>query len=105
MGATRNIFKPTGIQIATKSFVRFNHPTCRTSETYRRQDDVFGYKLQFLLYKLQFLLSGVLPVVRNLNYKLLRKDCLSIHTKSSSKVIQKVFQAVGGLDEVKLRDT
>ena len=31
----------------------------RTSETYRRQDDVFG---------IQFLLSGVLPVFHNVNY-------------------------------------
>ena len=42
-----------------------NHP--RTSETYLRQDDVFGYELQFLL-------SGVLPpVFQNLNYKLHRR--------------------------------
>ena len=33
----------------------------RTSETFRRQDDVFGYEVQFLL-------SGVLPVFQNLNY-------------------------------------
>ena len=35
----------------------------RTSKTYRRQDDVFGYKLKFLLS------TGVLPESQNLNYK------------------------------------
>ena len=54
-----------------KTLARSNQP--RTSETYRRQDDVFGYELQFLL-------SGVLPVVRNLKYNLQRRlsDVLSI---------------------------
>ena len=38
----------------------------RTSEFYRRQDDVFGFELQFLL-------SGLLPVFQNLNYELQRR--------------------------------
>ena len=50
-----------------------------TSETYRRQDDVFGWELQFLL------LSGVLPVFNNLDYKLYRKDCMCC---PSNKVIK-----------------
>ena len=41
----------------------------RTLETCRRQDDVFGYELQFLL-------SGVIPVFQSLNYKLKIEDCL-----------------------------
>ena len=47
-----------------KILAKPNQP--RTSETYRRQDDVFRYELQFLL-------SGVLPAFHNLNYKLQRK--------------------------------
>ena len=47
-----------------KTLARSNQP--RTSETYRRQDDVFEYKLQFLPY-------GVLSVFKNLNYKLQRR--------------------------------
>ena len=41
-----------------KILARSNQP--RTSETYRHQDDVFGYELQFLL-------SGALPIFQNLN--------------------------------------
>ena len=41
------------------TLTRSNQPktskTLKTLETYRRQDDVFGYELQFLL-------SGVLPM-------------------------------------------
>ena len=44
-----------------KNLARCNQP--QTSETYRRQDDVFGHELQFLL-------SGVLSVFQNRNYKL-----------------------------------
>ena len=40
----------------------YNHSRSLES-TFRRQDGVFGYELQFLL-------SGVLPVFQNLNYKL-----------------------------------
>ena len=47
-----------------KTLARSNQP--RTSETYRRQDYAFGYDLQFLL-------SGVLPIFQNLNYKLRRR--------------------------------
>ena len=54
----------------------------RTSESYRCQDDVFGYELQFLL-------SGVLLVFQNLNYKLQRRlsDVLPIQQviKSDTK--------------------
>ena len=46
------IFLQTGIQIIIL-------------ETYRLQDDVFGYELQFLLS-----INEVLPVFHNLNYKL-----------------------------------
>ena len=60
--------KPTGIQI-----VGSNHP--RTLETYRRQDDVFGYELQFLLS-----INRVPPVsFENLNYKIQAtetEDCM-----------------------------
>ncbi|CAN0005587.1 unnamed protein product, partial [Ascophyllum nodosum] len=45
-------------------FARSDHP--RTSGTYRRQDDVFGYELQVLL-------SGVLQVFQNLGYKIQRR--------------------------------
>ena len=44
-----------------KILARSNQP--KTSETYWRQDDIFGYEQQVLL-------SGVLPVFQNLNYKL-----------------------------------
>ena len=47
-----------------KTLARFNQPI--TSETYRRQDDVFGNEVQFLL-------SVVLQVFQYLNYKLQRK--------------------------------
>ena len=47
-----------------KTLARSNHP--RATETYRRQYHVFGYKLQFLL-------SGVLPVFQNLNYYKLQR--------------------------------
>ena len=65
-----------------KTLARSNQP--RTSETYRRQDDAFGYGLQFLL-------CGVMPVFQNLKYKLQRRlsDVLS-HPIKSSKVIQEV---------------
>ena len=61
------LLKAAGIQIATKILARSNHP--RTSETYPRQGDVFGYyKNTVITTELQ--LSGVLPVFQNLNYKL-----------------------------------
>ena len=41
-----------------KAFARSDQP--RTSKTYRRQDDIFGYELRFLL-------SGVLPVRNIIN--------------------------------------
>ena len=64
-----------------KTLARSNQ--LRTSETYRRQDDVFGYKLQFLL-------SGVLLVFCNLNYTLQRRlSEFSINTICSWRVIQR----------------
>ena len=42
-----------------KTLTRSNQP--KTSRTYRRQDGVFGYGLQYLLF-------GVLPVFQSLNY-------------------------------------
>ena len=77
---------------------RFEHPT--TSKTYRRQDDVFGYKLEFLL-------SGVLPVFQDLNYKLQRRllDVLPIR-QSRQKSFETLFKLfIGGLHEDKLCDT
>ena len=75
-------------------YARSNQP--RTSETYRRQDDVFGCELQFLL-------SGVLPVLQNLNYKLQRNYLCVAQPKKNIKSDQK-FLALGGLHEDKLGD-
>ena len=47
-----------------KIHARSNQP--RTLEAYRRQDDVFGYELQYLL-------SGVVPSFESLSYKLQRR--------------------------------
>ena len=57
----------------------------RTSGTYRRQHEICGYELQFLLF-------GVLSVFQNLNYKLQRRlsDVLPIQ-QSHPKVIQELF--------------
>ena len=50
---------------------RSNHP--RTSKTYRRQDDVFGYELQYSVW------SAASVSSQNLNYKLqYRGDCLDV---------------------------
>ena len=68
----------------------------RTSETYRRQGDVFGYELQSLL-------SGVLPVFQSLKMTSYREDCLMFCL--SNKVIKsdvKRFLALGELHEDKL---
>ena len=51
-----SLLRPTGIQIATKPPVRSNQPI--TSETCRRQDNVFGYELRFLL-------SGFTKVIKS----------------------------------------
>ena len=75
---------------------RFNH--LRTLEIYRRQDDVFGYAIHFLL-------SGALPVFQNLNFTSYREACLTCCP--SSKVIKSDsnrFLALGGLHEDKLCD-
>ena len=53
-----------GSKSLKKILARSNQP--RTMESYRRQDYVFEYELQFLL-------SGVLPVLQNLNYNLQRR--------------------------------
>ena len=70
-----------------KILARSNQP--RTSETYRRQDDVFGYELQFLMS-----INRVLPVFQNLNYKLQRRlsDVLPIH-QSHQKLYKKFFSS------------
>ena len=62
-----------------KPLARFNQP--RTSETYRRQDDVSGYELQFQL-------SGMLPGFPSL------MCCPSIKVIESDS---KRFFAIGGL--------
>ena len=51
-----------------------------------RQDDVFGYGLQFLV-------SGVLPVCQNLNYRLQKRlsGVLLIYQTKSSQMTQNVF--------------
>ena len=78
-----------------KTRTRSNQP--RTSETYRRQDDVFGYKQQLQL-------SGVVPVFQNLNYKLQKNVWCAAEPTKSSKVIKKEYVALGGLHEDKLCD-
>ena len=83
-----------------KILARSNQP--RTSETYWRQGDVFGYELQFLMS-----INRVLPVFQNLNYKLQRKlsdvvYCPSNQVIKSDKIS---FLALGGLHGDKLCDT
>ena len=77
-----SLLKPTEIQIATKPSPG---PPPKTLETFRRENHVLGYELQFLL-------SGVLPVFHDQNYKLQRRRlmCCLIRRKSS-KIIQNVF--------------
>ena len=80
-----------GDQNRDKILARSNQP--RTSETYRRQDDVFGYELQFLL-------SGVLPGFQNCLM------CCPAHPpKKVIKSDSKRFLAIRRLDEDKLCDT
>ena len=62
-----------------QALAKSNQP--RTSETYRREDDVFRYELQFLM-------SGVLPSFRNLNSKLQRKPAWCAAAHPASKVIK-----------------
>ena len=59
-----------------KILARYNQP--RTSETYRRQDDVFGYELQFLL-------SEVLLVFQNLSNKLQRRLYVALSVKMTNR--------------------
>ena len=64
-----------------KTLARSNQP--RILETYRCQDDVLGHEVQFLL-------SEVLPVYQNLNYKLQRRlsDVLPIQqTKKNDTIL------------------
>ena len=73
-----------------ETLARSNHPT--TSEIHRRQDDVFGYKLQFLLSAASIIIYG--------------EDCL--RCCPSNTIIKRdsnMFQAVGGLHEDNLCDT
>ena len=74
--------------------MRSNRP--KTSKTYRGQEDVIGNELQLLI-------SEVLPVSQNLNYKIRRKlsDVLSIQQSHQNKS----FLALGGLCEDNLCDT
>ena len=58
------LLRPTGIQIAIKSL---------PGPTNRKHRKLIGVKAMSLGYELQFLLSGVLPVFQNLNYKLYKK--------------------------------
>ena len=79
-----------------KTLARSNHLT--TPEIHRCQDDVFWYKLQFLL-------SGVLPVFWSLN-TIYGEDCLRCClTNNLIKRDSKMFQAIGGLHEDNLCDT
>ena len=55
-----------------KTLTRSNQT--RTSETYRRQDDVFGYELQFLL--LYLLIECCQYLFHNLNYNMNYKLCI-----------------------------
>ena len=75
------LLKPKGVQIATKPLSGPTNREHRNLSASRR----CGYKLQFLL-------SGVLPVFQNLNYKLQRKTVLrAAHRRKSSNMIQSVF--------------
>ena len=60
------LLRPTEIQIATKSLPGSTNREHRKLIGVKTQDDVFGYELQFLL-------SGVLPIFQNLNYKLTKR--------------------------------
>ena len=67
-----------------KTLARFSHP--RTWGTYPREDPFWGYERQFLL-------SGVLPINQNLNYKLQKRlpNVLPIyqsHRKCQEVVLQ-----------------
>ena len=80
-------------------FFRSNQP--RTSETYRRHNDVLEYELQFLL-------SGVLPVYFKTRFTSYREDCLMCcpsekAIKSDTRSCLQI--ALGGLHEHKLCDT
>ena len=64
MMVTTRYSNQQGSKLRDKTLARFDHPTI--PENYRRHEDVFGHELQLLL-------SGVLSVIQNLNYKLQRK--------------------------------
>ena len=88
-----------------KILARYNHP--RTSETFRRQDDVFGYKLQFMLFKV------LAAMFQNLKYKLHRRpsNVLSIHQsrqkllKTFGTLHKQCHRSMIGRGEPKARDT
>ena len=83
-----------------KALVRSNPPS--TSETYRRQDDVFGYKLQFLLYQ-------VLAVFHNLNClaccpstKIIKSDPKSFSSsrRVTRRQVMRSFTSSNGTDQL-----
>ena len=78
-----SLLKPTGIKIALNPC-----PVQPTENigTYRRQDDVFGYELQFLL-------SGVLPVFQNLNYKPKRRLPDLLPNQQCPQKLYKIFSS------------
>ena len=78
------LLRPTGIQNHDKTLAWPNQP--RKSETYRRQDDVFGYELRIPL-------SGVLLVFRKLNYKLRRKGVWCAAHPRSHQTRSKTFSS------------
>ena len=84
------LLKPTGVQIATKPIPG---PTNREHRKLIRVKTTMSLWVRITV---STLLSGVLPVVQNLNYKLLQRlpvlpDVLPNQQTKSSKVIQKVF--------------
>ena len=75
-----------------QTLARYNHP--RTSGTYPRQNDIFGFEVQL------FLLPGVLSTFHNLNRKPQRRlyDILPIYQSKAIKSYSKRFSSyIGGL--------
>ena len=80
----RYLVDQQGSKSRQKNFAGSNRP--RTSETYRRQENIFGYEVQFLL-------SGVLPVFKN-EFTSYREDCLVCCPSNKvikSDTVQEVF--------------
>ena len=65
--------------------VQLQYP--RTSGTYRRHDDVFVYELQLLL-------SGVLPILQNLSYKLQKRLSYVLPIDQSNQKWLKTFSSL-----------